>query len=87
MKRKKINSKLENKILFSNKINLLEINYGTILDRVGNLHRGGIHNQRVGWGEVNSLKEKGSGGDIKGGPSLFFCFSERIFGIFKITKN
>ena len=57
MKRKKINSnKIENKILFSNKINLLEINYGTILDRVGNLHRGGIHNQCVGRGEVNSLR-------------------------------
>ena len=86
MKRKKINSKLENKIFFSNKINLLEINYGTILDRVGNLHRGWIHNQRVGWGEVNSLREKGSGGDTKG-PLPFFCFSERIFRIFKITKN
>ena len=74
MKRKKINSKLENKILFSNKINLLEINYGTILDRVGNLHRSGVHNQRVGWGEVNSLKEKRRGGDVKGAPPFFLFF-------------
>ena len=75
MKRKKINSnKIENKILFSNKINLLEINYGTIFDRVGNLHRRGVHNQRVGRGETNSLKEKGRGGDIKGTPPFFLFF-------------
>ena len=82
MKRKKINSKLENKILFSNKINLLEINYGTIFDWTGNLHRRGIRDKHISGGEINSLKEKESGGVVKGTPPLF-CFSEIFLGFLK----
>ena len=85
MKRKKINSnKIENKILFSNKINL-EINYGVLLKLFGNLHRRGIRDKRISREENNSLKEKGSGGDVKGAPP-FFCFSEKFLGFLKLKK-